>query len=263
MNKITVFTVFVLFALAAQVTALSYGAITIYKYNDSNGNGIIDKAEKGTTGSFTVLGPGVNKTLSINKNNCASVVVIIVPYGVTYTVTENVPAGYVSTTKNPQTALIKAVSKCNASVCGAVVLLKFGTVKRVATTTSTTTTTTTTTSTTTTTTTIPAEQQLTASNLLNCIKSRKGKLYTDTQVGGPACVTQKQVFYNETVAPVGPGNNAFDQLAVEGSSGIIPRWEYKSGGQDVPVNGCQTFGDLNRILSCGLIAIPGHNYQKC
>ena len=54
-----------------------------------------------------------------------------------------------------------------------------------------------------------------------------------------------------------------DQLAVEGSSGIIPRWEYKSGGQDVPVNGCQTFGDLNRILSCGLIAIPGHNYQKC
>ena len=119
-----------------------------------------------------------------------------------------------------------------------------------------------TTTTATTSTTLAPEEQLTAANLLSCIKGKKGKLYTDTAVC-TECVDQKRIFYNETKAPVGPGQRAYDELAVEGSSGVIPRWEYKVGGQDMTVSGCKSFPELNVILECDLKGIPGYEYQEC
>jgi hypothetical protein len=257
MDKKTLFAVFALFALTAQVTAMSYGIISIYKFNDSNGNGIKDRMEKGMTGSFTIQGTnGFYKNVEISKNNKIFTVLVMVPRDATYTVTENVPASYVSSTRNPQTALIKRECKCKETACGLAVLLKFGTKRTV-------TTTTTTTTSSTTTTTIPPEKQLTSANLLSCAKGKKTHVQTDTTIDCFLCFRQRDIFYNETIAPVGPGKDAYDQLNVEGASGFIPRWEFRMNGTDVIVNGCKTFPELNEILFCGLIPLPGYPYKIC
>jgi hypothetical protein len=137
----------------------------------------------------------------------------------------------------------------------------------IGTTTTTTTEATTTTSTTTTTiattsTTLAPEEQLTASNLLVCIKAKKGKLYTDSWIC-EECADQKRVFINETDAPVGPGEYIYEQLAIEGASGTIPRWDYRLSGQDMTSPGCKSFQGLNELFLCGLSALPGHEYQEC
>jgi hypothetical protein len=119
-----------------------------------------------------------------------------------------------------------------------------------------------TTTTATTSTTVAPEEQLTAANLRSCIKAKKGKLYTDTSASAE-CVDQKNVFYNEIYPPVGPGQGAYDELAVEGSSGDIPRWEYKLAGQDETSVGCKSFPGLNAIFECNLKELPGYAYQEC
>ncbi|MFZ2456210.1 MAG: hypothetical protein WAX07_07020 [Candidatus Altiarchaeia archaeon] len=142
MDKKTLLVVFALFALTTQVVAAN-GVITLYKFNDANGNGIKDRNEKGTTGSFSITGTnGYNKNVVISQNNRLFTLSVPVPYGATYTITENVPAGYVSTTNNPLTALIiRRVSVCPATACGLSVKLNYGTKKSSAATTTTTTTT--------------------------------------------------------------------------------------------------------------------------
>jgi hypothetical protein len=126
----------------------------------------------------------------------------------------------------------------------------------------TTTTSTTLTPTTTTSTTLAPEEQITVANLLPCIKGKKGKLYTDIEICAE-CVNQKRIFYNETNPPVGPGGMVYDELAVEGSSGVIPRWVYKVGGQDTTSEGCKSLPEINGIFQCGLKKIPGYAYQEC
>ena len=116
---------------------------------------------------------------------------------------------------------------------------------------------TTTTSSTTTTTT--PKDPLTAANLLKCMRSRNAVLKTNTPVC-PHCREQKAVFYNEQTAPVGPGKGVYDAVAKDGSSGIIPRWEYTLNGKSKQSGGCHTFVALNTMLQCNLEPVAGHTY---
>ncbi|MBN2251730.1 MAG: hypothetical protein JW724_06630 [Candidatus Altiarchaeota archaeon] len=122
----------------------------------------------------------------------------------------------------------------------------------------TTTSTTTTTTTTSTTTTLP---QLTAKELVDCIKNRGGRLYT-LGSGCSACVKQKNVFEGETSPPVGPGATEYTRLSKSSSgspSGYYPTWSY---GSNYKV-GCKTFAELNNFYGCGLQPVPGHSYKSC
>jgi hypothetical protein len=126
-------------------------------------------------------------------------------------------------------------------------------------TTSSTTTPFTTTTTSTTTTTI--SNYLTAENLVDCINSKGGRLYTESWC--QYCIKQKAVFTGETIPPVGPGEPEYDRLNKVGSAGSpcggIPCWIYGSSYW----GSCKTFRQLNSLYDCNLVSYPGHSYLSC
>ena len=88
-------------------TIPQYGTLKIFKFYDSNGNGIWESGEQPLSGfSFTVSGP-ITKTVYTNAQGFA--LLSDLPYGI-YTITENVPSGWEVTTANPQYANINSPS---------------------------------------------------------------------------------------------------------------------------------------------------------
>jgi hypothetical protein len=88
-------------------TTPRYGTLKIFKFYDSNSNGIWESGEQPLSGfSFTITGP-VSERVYTNADGYA--LLSNLPYG-TYTITENVPSGWTVTTSNPQQVYINSQS---------------------------------------------------------------------------------------------------------------------------------------------------------
>jgi TolB protein len=93
--------------LPPTTTIPQYGTLKIFKFYDSNGNGIWESGEQPLSGfSFTVSGP-TSKTVYTNADGY--VLLNNLPYGM-YIITENVPSGWTVTTSNPQQVYISSQS---------------------------------------------------------------------------------------------------------------------------------------------------------
>lgn len=228
-----------LLALAGNAAAVTYGAITVYKWNDTDADGVKDRTEKGMAGSFTVNGSnGFLKTVSISPKNLLYTVIVPVPSGAVYTVTENLPADYASTVKNPKTVLIKKVCKCPYDACGLAPVLKYGAKYSP----------------------VPPEKYLTAENLRTCMRSNPQHphlLSIDPETAGGA--SQMAVFDYEGSL----GQDLLAEITNFGSTFDYPVWEYYRDGIFYSVPGCRTFPDLNGMFGCGLVNVSGHVYKSC
>ncbi len=93
--------------LPPTTTIPQQGTLKIFKFYDSNSNGIWESGEQPLSGfSFTINGP-VSRTIYTNADGYA--LLSNLPYG-TYTITENVPSGWQVTTNNPQYVTINSQS---------------------------------------------------------------------------------------------------------------------------------------------------------
>jgi hypothetical protein len=85
--------------------AVGKGRLKVFKWNDLNGNGIWETGEAPLGGfEFRLTGPA---NLTVETDEWGEAFIYNLPYGL-YTVTENVPAGWSVTSKNPQTVRLKS-----------------------------------------------------------------------------------------------------------------------------------------------------------
>ena len=97
--------------LPPTTTIIQQGTLKVFKFYDSNSNGIWDQGEQPLSGfSFTIQGP-TSATVYTNVDGYA--LLSNIPYG-TYTITENVPAGWQVTTPRTQSVTISSPSLVEA-----------------------------------------------------------------------------------------------------------------------------------------------------
>ncbi|MEM0473268.1 MAG: DUF5050 domain-containing protein [Candidatus Aenigmatarchaeota archaeon] len=93
--------------LPPTTTVIQQGTLKVFKFYDSNSNGVWDQGEQPLSGfSFTVQGP-ISATVYTNADGYA--LLSNIPYG-TYTITENVPSGWVATTPVSQSVSLSSPS---------------------------------------------------------------------------------------------------------------------------------------------------------
>jgi len=123
----------------------------------------------------------------------------------------------------------------------------------------------TTTSTGTPTTTTQPGVDLTAKNLVDCINSKNGELYTwyKTAQYCQPCIDEAENVFGKDNFPDGTGTSQYNRLKKFNSgspSGYYPCWNLPGKKYNI---GCMTLDELNKYFDCKLTKIPGHAYYCC